>query len=101
MIIQGARQVGKTWAMLNFGRENFAKVAYINFDNNQTIIVEAQDNIITKKLDNKADNEEQFPNILQIAKIFCFKKILKDQAQKNSDMNDESNPAIFIQKEII
>ena len=35
LIIQGARQVGKTWAMLNFGRENFAKVAYINFDNNQ------------------------------------------------------------------
>ena len=38
---------------------------------------------------------------MQIAKIFCFKKILKDQAQKNSDMNDESNPAIFIQKEVI
>ncbi|MEG0595076.1 MAG: ATP-binding protein [Christensenella sp.] len=34
LIINGARQVGKTWLMKNFGREHFAKVAYINFDNN-------------------------------------------------------------------
>lgn len=34
MIIQGARQVGKTWAMKHFGEQTFAKVAYINFNNN-------------------------------------------------------------------
>ncbi len=34
LIIQGARQVGKTWAMKHFGGQHFAKVAYINFDNN-------------------------------------------------------------------
>ena len=34
LIIQGARQVGKTWAMKHFGKQAFAKVAYINFDNN-------------------------------------------------------------------
>lgn len=34
LIIQGARQVGKTWAMKHFGEQAFAKVAYINFDNN-------------------------------------------------------------------
>lgn len=34
LIIQGARQVGKTWAMKHFGKQSFAKVAYINFDNN-------------------------------------------------------------------
>lgn len=34
LIIQGARQVGKTWAMKHFGEQHFAKVAYINFDNN-------------------------------------------------------------------
>lgn len=34
LIIQGARQVGKTWVMKHFGEKSFAKVAYINFDNN-------------------------------------------------------------------
>lgn len=34
LIIQGARQVGKTWAMKYFGEISFEKVAYINFDNN-------------------------------------------------------------------
>ena len=34
LIIQGARQVGKTWAMKHFGEQSFEKVAYINFDNN-------------------------------------------------------------------
>ncbi|MGF6148916.1 Uncharacterised protein [Kingella potus] len=34
LIIQGARQVGKTWAMKHFGGRHFAKTAYINFDNN-------------------------------------------------------------------
>ena len=34
LIIQGARQVGKTWAMKHFGKRHFAKTAYINFDNN-------------------------------------------------------------------
>ncbi len=34
LIIQGARQVGKTWLMKYFGETAFANVAYINFDNN-------------------------------------------------------------------
>ncbi len=34
LIIRGARQVGKTWLMREFGRNCFEKVAYINFDNN-------------------------------------------------------------------
>ena len=34
LIIQGSRQVGKTWAMKHFGERHFARVAYINFDNN-------------------------------------------------------------------
>ncbi|MDO5103478.1 MAG: ATP-binding protein [Lautropia sp.] len=34
LIIQGARQVGKTWVMKHFGQHAFPKVAYINFDNN-------------------------------------------------------------------
>lgn len=34
LIIQGARQVGKTWVMKTFGAAEFAQVAYINLDNN-------------------------------------------------------------------
>lgn len=34
LIIQGARQVGKTWLMKHFGEQAFEQVAYINFDNN-------------------------------------------------------------------
>ena len=34
LIIRGARQVGKTWLMKEFGRENYEKCAYINFDDN-------------------------------------------------------------------
>lgn len=34
LIIQGARQVGKTWIMKEFGKRCFQTVIYINFDNN-------------------------------------------------------------------
>lgn len=34
MIIKGARQVGKTWLMQEFGKKYFEKCAYINFDRN-------------------------------------------------------------------
>ncbi|QIM63660.1 ATPase [Pasteurellaceae bacterium Orientalotternb1] len=34
LVIQGARQVGKTWAMKSFGERAFDKVAYVNFDHN-------------------------------------------------------------------
>lgn len=32
LIIQGARQVGKTWLMQEFGKEEFKQVAYLNFE---------------------------------------------------------------------
>lgn len=35
LIIRGARQVGKTWLMKEFGRRFFENTAYVNFDNNQ------------------------------------------------------------------
>ena len=35
MLIRGARQVGKTWLMQEFGRTYFKKTAYINFDDNE------------------------------------------------------------------
>ena len=34
LIIEGARQVGKTWLMQEFGKNEYRQVAYINFENN-------------------------------------------------------------------
>lgn len=34
LIIEGARQVGKTWLMKEFGKEAYANTVYINFDSN-------------------------------------------------------------------
>ena len=34
LIIEGARQVGKTWLMKTFGKEAYEDVVYINFDAN-------------------------------------------------------------------
>jgi len=34
LIIRGARQVGKTWIMKEFGKKYYEKCAYINFDDN-------------------------------------------------------------------
>ena len=35
LIIMGARQVGKTWLMKEFGKNCYEKTAYISFYNNQ------------------------------------------------------------------
>ena len=35
LIIRGARQVGKTWLMREFGMTAFEKMVYVSFDNNQ------------------------------------------------------------------
>jgi uncharacterized protein len=37
LVIRGARQVGKTWLMKEFGKTAYSKTIYINFDNNQRI----------------------------------------------------------------
>lgn len=34
LIIEGARQVGKTWLMKEFGRSSYAETLYVNFDAN-------------------------------------------------------------------
>ena len=35
LIITGARQVGKTWLMKEFGAANYKHVAYVNFESNR------------------------------------------------------------------
>lgn len=38
LVIRGARQVGKTWLMQEFGKAHFKETAYINFENNDRIV---------------------------------------------------------------
>ncbi len=37
LIIEGARQVGKTWLMKEFGRQEYRDTVYINFDSNSAM----------------------------------------------------------------
>ena len=37
LIIEGARQVGKTWLMQEFGKQEYADTIYINFDSNPSM----------------------------------------------------------------
>jgi len=37
LILQGARQVGKTYSILDFGRNHYENVAYLNFETNPTL----------------------------------------------------------------
>ena len=45
LIIQGARQVGKTYAVLEFGRNNYDNVAYFNFQTNDKLAESFSENI--------------------------------------------------------
>ena len=38
LIIEGARQVGKTWLMKEFGKQAYADTVYINFDSNSRMM---------------------------------------------------------------
>lgn len=50
LIIRGARQVGKTWLMKEFGRQEYEKVAYVSFDNNSRLDILFQGEMDVKKL---------------------------------------------------
>ncbi len=38
LILQGARQVGKTYSALYFGKQYYDSVVYFNFENNSELI---------------------------------------------------------------
>lgn len=37
LVLRGARQVGKTWLMKDFGQKNYDKVAYVNFESSKVM----------------------------------------------------------------
>lgn len=88
LIIRGARQVGKTWIMKEFGKNNYKNVAYINFDGNNRMkkLFEEDYNIdrIIKGLSLEADTDidekntliifdevQEVPKALTSLKYFC------------------------------
>ncbi len=50
LILRGARQVGKTWLMKEFGRTSFSKTAYINFENNERMKTVFQDDFDIQRI---------------------------------------------------
>ncbi len=50
LIIHGARQVGKTWLMKEFGKKYFADTIYINFENNERMAWVFEGNLDTKRI---------------------------------------------------
>ena len=58
---------------------------------------ETKDNIITMK----TEDSLKFPNLMQLAKIFCFRKLLSKKIYKNHEIINNNNPIILIKKVII
>lgn len=50
LIIQGARQIGKTWVMKRFGESNYKYTAYFNFDENEELCKEFEKTKDVKRL---------------------------------------------------
>jgi len=50
LIIQGARQVGKTWLMRHFGDSFFPQTAYINFEKNPRMLNLFQDDLDIERI---------------------------------------------------
>lgn len=88
LIIRGARQVGKTWLMKEFGEKYYDKYAYINFDDNtrmnklfeedfdldriiQGFKIESGVNIEAKNTLIILDEIQESPKALKALKYFC------------------------------
>lgn len=50
LIIRGARQVGKTWLMKEFGAREYASTVYINFDSNERMRAFFEDSLEMERL---------------------------------------------------
>lgn len=88
LIIRGARQVGKTWLMKEFGRREFKDTVYVNFDSNTRMeelfsasldpsgLIAGLELFSGKKIDPKDtliifDEVQEVPRALASLKYFC------------------------------
>jgi predicted AAA+ superfamily ATPase len=65
MIMRGARQVGKTWLMKEFGKTEYKNVAYVNFDGNP-------------RMENLFSLDMSIPRILEGLQIETSQKIAEN-----------------------
>lgn len=88
LILKGARQVGKTYILKNFGKNNYENVAYFNFDHDEGLallfqntkdpyrIIEQLSLVNGKKISPNTtliifDEIQECPNALNSLKYFC------------------------------
>lgn len=88
LILKGARQVGKTWLLLDFGRKEYEGVAYLNCDHNaraheifendfdmkriiRNISAVTNVDVIPEKTLVIIDEIQEVPRALQSLKYFC------------------------------
>ena len=55
LIIHGARQVGKTYIVKQFGKENYDNLIYVNFETNQEVSSQISESIDAKYIINKLE----------------------------------------------
>lgn len=55
LIIHGARQVGKTYIIKQFGKENYDNLIYVNFETNQELSLQMSESINAKYIINKLE----------------------------------------------
>ena len=65
LIIEGARQVGKTWLMKEFGRIYYKQTIYLHFDNNP-------------ELKSVFESDYKIPRIIEAIEILFGKKIMAE-----------------------
>ena len=65
LVIRGARQVGKTWLMKEFGKQEFKNFVYINFDSNPDMA-------------NLFEGSLQIPRLIAGLQIYSGQKITTD-----------------------
>ena len=93
LIIRGARQVGKTWLMKEFGKTAYKKTVYVNFDNNEQMkilfnsdmeidrIIEGLELYINQKID-PFDTLLIFDEIQEVPKALTSLKYFYEKASQ-------------------
>ena len=50
LVLYGARQVGKTYIVTEFGRENYNNMVYVNFEQDEKIISYFEDSVSPEEI---------------------------------------------------
>ena len=81
LILQGARQIGKTWALQTFGEQYFEHVAYFNFEE-------------TKELKNEFEKTKNPERLIGQLQLYTYSPILPEKTLIIFDEIQECNAAL-------